>query len=378
MLLLSKKKPPTLVSPRRIASLLMLLSLLACQRTSAPTQLPAKAVAVGYEVNGALLNATAGQKVYLTNAQSLRVDSAVVDTQGRFRLGGKLPAPAVYWLVVSALGEAMPVFLDNETTLRMTADATNLLGTAQVSGSAEAAVLQQLVTAQARRAARTAELIRLQDWTPARWEAASAELTTSTIELVRQHPASAVAPYAVLSLVGGPQNEAFVDSMTSVFNQMQPASPYTQELLARRKALAATAVGQVAPELILPAPNGQPVALSSLRGRYVLIDFWASWCKPCRAQNPHLVQLYQQYKSKGFEVYGVSLDESQERWLKAIATDNLPWVQVSDMRGFKSAAVAAYAAQAIPLTLLLDPQGRILGKSMPKEELSAKLAALLP
>jgi thiol-disulfide isomerase/thioredoxin len=166
--------------------------------------------------------------------------------------------------------------------------------------------------------------------------------------------------------------------MTSVFSLSQPASPYTQELLARRKALAATAVGQVAPELVLPAPDGQPVALSSLRGRYVLIDFWASWCKPCRAQNPDLVRLYQQYKSKGFEVYGVSLDESRERWLKAVATDNLPWVQVSDLHGFKSAAVAAYAAQAIPLTLLLDAQGRILGKSLPKEELSEKLAALLP
>jgi thiol-disulfide isomerase/thioredoxin len=324
MMLLSKKKPLMLVSCLEIASLLVLLSLLACQRSPAPTQLQAEAVSAGYEVNGTLTNVTAGQKVYLTNAQSLRLDSAVVDAQGRFRLGGKLPTSAVYSLVVNPLGEAMPLFLDNQTSLHFTADATNLLGTAQVTGSAEADLLQQLVTAQARRAARTAELIRLQDWTPARWEAATADLTAATWQLVRQHPASAVAPYAALSLVGGPQNEAFVDSMTTVFGQSQPASPYTQELLARRKALAATAVGQTAPELALPAPDGQPVALSSLRGRYVLIDFWASWCKPCRAQNPHLVQLYQQYKSKGFEVYGVSLDESKERWLKAVATDNLP------------------------------------------------------
>jgi thiol-disulfide isomerase/thioredoxin len=115
-----------------------------------------------------------------------------------------------------------------------------------------------------------------------------------------------------------------------------------------------------------------------LRGRYVLLDFWASWCKPCRAENPRLVQLYQQYKGKGFEVYGVSLDESKERWLKAVAADKLPWVQVSDLQGFKGAAVAEYAAQAIPLTLLLDPQGRILAKSPTGEELQEKLAALLP
>jgi thiol-disulfide isomerase/thioredoxin len=178
--------------------------------------------------------------------------------------------------------------------------------------------------------------------------------------------------------VGGPQQQAFVDSMTTQFAQNQPDSPYTQALLARRQALEATAVGQSAPELVLPGPDGQPVALSSLRGRYVLLDFWASWCKPCRAENPRLVQLYQQYKGKGFEVYGVSLDESKERWLKAVAADKLPWVQVSDLQGFKGAAVAAYAAQAIPLKLLLDPQGRILAKSPTGEELQEKLAALLP
>jgi thiol-disulfide isomerase/thioredoxin len=270
------------------------------------------------------------------------------------------------------------VYLDNYSALSLTAEASNLLGSAQVSGSANAQVLQSLVAAQARRSARTSELIRQQDWTPALWEAANGELTATTIQLVRRHSESAIAPYAVLGLVGGPQQQAFVDSMTTQFAQNQPDSPYTQALLARRQALEATAVGQAAPELVLPGPDGQPVALSSLRGRYVLLDFWASWCKPCRAENPRLVQLYQQYKGKGFEVYGVSLDESKERWLKAVAADKLPWVQVSDLQGFKGAAVAAYAAQAIPLKLLLDPQGRILAKSPTGEELQEKLAALLP
>lgn len=280
--------------------------------------------------------------------------------------------------MLKGTADPLPIFLDNQTTLRITADAADLLGTAQVAGSAEAPVLQQLIEAQARRGARTKELIRQQNWAPALWEAANGALTATTVQLARQHPTSAVAPYAVLTLAGSPPQAAFVDSMTTLFAQSQPTSPYTQALLARRQALEATAVGQAAPELVLPGPDGQPVALSSLRGRYVLLDFWASWCKPCRAENPRLVQLYEQYKDKGFEVYGISLDESKDKWLKAVAADQLPWVQVADLQGFKGTAATAYAAQAIPLTLLLDPQGRIIAKSPTGEELRKKLAALLP
>lgn len=378
MTFLRKILPPNIAAVCTSAlTLLALLSIQACQRAAVPAQSSAGAEAAGYQIQGELAGAPAGSKLYLTDDQKARSDSAVVDASGRFRLGGSIATPAVFLLALRG-AEPLPVYLDNYSKLQVRADASNLLGSAQVSGSANAQVLQSLVAAQARRSARTGELIRRQDWTPALWEAANGELTATTIQLVRQHSASAVAPYAVLSLVGGAQQEAFVDSMTTYFAQTQPESPYTQALLARRQALAATAVGQAAPELVLPGPDGQTVALSSLRGRYVLLDFWASWCKPCRAENPRLVQLYEQYKGKGFEVYGVSLDESKDRWLKAVAADKLPWVQVADLQGFKGTAATAYAAQAIPLTLLLDPQGRIIAKSPTGEELREKLAALLP
>lgn len=379
MIFLRKNLPPNVAAV--CTSALMLLTLLstqACQRGALLTQPSTADVATGYEILGELTGAPAGSKLYLMDAQNVRLDSAILDAAGRFRLGGKIATPTVYLLAVKGAAEPLPVYLDNYSALQLTADASNLLGSAQVSGSANAQVLQILVAAQARRRARIAELIRQLDWTPALWEAANGELTATTIQLVRQHSASAVAPYAVLSLVGEAQQVAFVDSLTTRFAQTQPESPYTQALLAHRQALAATALGQVAPEVVLPGPDGRPVALSSLRGRYVLIDFWASWCKPCRVENPHLVQLYEQYKGKGFEVYGVSLDGSREKWLKAVAADKLPWVQVSDLQGFKGKAVAAYAAQAIPLTLLLDPQGRIIAKSPTGEELQEKLAALLP
>ena len=108
----------------------------------------------------------------------------------------------------------------------------------------------------------------------------------------------------------------------------------------------------------------------------MLIDFWAAWCKPCRQENPNVVRLYNQYNSKGFEVFGVSLDRSREDWVKAIADDRLTWTQVSDLQYFNSAAATLYQIQAIPATYLVDPDGKIIAKDLRGPSLEAKLAEL--
>jgi peroxiredoxin len=137
------------------------------------------------------------------------------------------------------------------------------------------------------------------------------------------------------------------------------------------------AVGQAAPDITLPSPDGKNVSLSSLRGKYVLIDFWASWCGPCRQENPNVVRMYNKYKDKGFEIFGVSLDESRDKWLKAIAMDKLTWPHVSDLKGWSSAAAQLYNIQAIPQTLLLDKEGKIIAKNLRGKALEEKLASLL-
>lgn len=140
----------------------------------------------------------------------------------------------------------------------------------------------------------------------------------------------------------------------------------------------ALAYGAIAPEITLPDTLGQDVSLSSLRGKYVLVDFWASWCVPCRQENPFLVALYNKYHTKNFTILGVSLDESKEAWLQAIQTDRLQqWTQVSDLLGLKSPIVAAYGLKAIPQNYLLDPEGRIIAHNLRGEELEAKLSELL-
>ncbi|MCS6790383.1 MAG: AhpC/TSA family protein [Bacteroidia bacterium] len=136
--------------------------------------------------------------------------------------------------------------------------------------------------------------------------------------------------------------------------------------------------GSLAPDITLPDPSGQIRRLSELRGKWVLIDFWASWCRPCRIENPHVVRLYQKYHSRGFEILGVSLDYQREPWLQAIQQDNLVWVHVSDLKGWQSAGAQLYRVNSIPFTVLVDPQGRIAAKGLRGPTLEAKLQQIFP
>jgi thiol-disulfide isomerase/thioredoxin len=170
-----------------------------------------------------------------------------------------------------------------------------------------------------------------------------------------------------------PELEALVSKMDTSLNRSQ----YLMLLQKRVAILKSVEVGQVAPDFTMNDSLGKPVTLSSLKGRIVLVDFWASWCGPCRAENPNVVKAYQAYSTKGFEILGCSFDQNREKWIKATKDDHLTWMHVSDLKGWANAAGKLYGINSIPANVLLDKDQKIIARNLRGEDLMNKLAEVL-
>lgn len=193
---------------------------------------------------------------------------------------------------------------------------------------------------------------------------------------IKNRKGSPASYYAVTFLFQEPSMSLMQQAYEKMMETM-PTSKYTIDLKKVIDSVAPLEIGGQAPDIVLNNLEGKEVKLSSLRGKVVLIDFWASWCGPCRKENPNVVRVYNQYKDKGFEILGVSLDNNADKWKAAIAMDGLTWKHVSDLKGWQSAAAQLYQVSSIPFTVLLDKNGRIIAKGLRGQQLEQKLSEIL-
>lgn len=341
-------------------------------------------------------------KVYLnySNNGTQVSDSAVV-VDGKYSFTGKVDEPVMSRLRASYTDTASKIkmaisFKRDIATLfiegsKIKVTSTDSFANMKVSGSAihkaYLGLQDQLKDINARSEALNKEYTALyqkkDEEGMKKMEAAFDELSKETKKVYKAfviaNPKSPIALYAVKQFAGWDINPEEVDPLFASLSAETKALPSAVEFSEKIEIARKTGIGRFAMEFTQNDTSGNPVSLSSFKGKYLLVDFWASWCGPCRAENPNVVKAFNAYKDKGFHILGVSLDQpnAHDKWMKAIHDDKLTWTHVSDLKYWKNAVAVQYGIQAIPQNLLLDKDGKIIAKNLRGEELAAKLEELL-
>jgi peroxiredoxin len=196
------------------------------------------------------------------------------------------------------------------------------------------------------------------------------------MDYISAHPSSPVSVNMVedMAMMG---EFSTIDSLYKMLSSAAQQTTTGKRLGKRIDILRRSAMGAQITDFVQADVNGKPVKIADYRGKYVFIDFWASWCGPCRAENPNVLKAYNTFKDKNFTVLGISLDDKADKWKEAIEKDGMPWVQVSDLKGFNNEVSSYYGIQAIPYSFLIDPNGKIIEKGLRGAELHSKLAEIL-
>jgi len=363
-----------------------------------------------FTIDGKLDNPSPGTYVYLDRLGGMNLepyDSVLIDEEGVFEFEGEIEHPEFFLIRISE-SNFLTTLLEPGEKLNLTANADSLGFTAEVTGSPGTA---KMLEYDLRLQKAMKELQKLGEIYEENLDSPNLEEVINDLDARAQEILNDMNEYtrnfidenigSMVSLIAlykqiTPQvyilniekDLDYYKRVDSSLNALYPESEPVKTLHTQMETLmanmdaeaaraASTGIGSLAPDIALPNPEGDTIRLSSTRGEYVLLDFWAAWCAPCRSENPNLVEAYGKYKDEGFEIYQVSLDQTREAWLDGIKEDKIDnWIQVSDLKYWSSAVVPLYDIKSIPANYLLDREGRIIATDLRGEALTRKLAEI--
>jgi len=322
----------------------------------------------GFTISGTVTGFEDGATVALLNGQTgAQLDQTTI-TKNKFSFKGKMDVPDFRILLFNGQPPFTALFLDN-SKVKITGDKATI-DHAIITGSPSNKIFTEYNNAI------QPYLYLLNDDAP--YDSIATDKFVQVSEsFVKKYPASAVSALAIIRFNQVSDDDKTTEALYNGLTESAKASDmgkYIAQLIAVAKA---SPIGAKVPDFTQTDTAGNLISLSSLRGKYVLVDFWASWCRPCRAENPNVVANYYKYKDKNFTVLSVSLDQARQSWIDAIKMDGLVWQNVSDLHGWSNAVAAQFGIVNIPQNILVAPDGTLAGKNLRGPKLNRKLSRLL-